>query len=299
MTNPLSYSVVIATRNRLDYLRQTVESLLEQSRHAVKIVVVDASQDGHTALWVASRGARTDALIYRRSPIASAACQRNLGADEVDTDLIAFVDDDVELPVDLMAKLIAPFEGPDGESVGGVAGRISGLGHRRPSLFLYGIYRLMAGYADPHYGARLFGAALNTLPCYEEQKGLVPSEWLNSTCVIYRNELFQNERFPEFDGYSYLEDVHLSARIAKTHRLYFHSDAIYAHHSAGSSFKQDKAELAAMAMRNRRIVAWEIMGLGKWTIAWKQLLHRLLNTAVLMKMRSEGWRQELEGTWRH
>jgi GT2 family glycosyltransferase len=228
----------------------------------------------------------------------SAAWQRNYGARDVDTDLIAFVDDDVELPANLMDKLIAPFESPNGNRIGGVAGRIVGLEHVRPSPWVKGIYRLLAGYDDAHYGARLFGPAINTLPCYDQQHGLIRSEWLNSTCVVYRTELFHRELFPQFEGYSFLEDVHLSARIGKTHDLYFHSDATYVHHNAGSSFKRNKTEMAAMAMRNRRVVSREVMGISDWTIAWKQFIHRLLNTMALLKTRPEGWMREVEGTWK-
>jgi len=296
MNKPLTYAVVIATMNRTGFLRRAVETLLAQSRPPALTVIVDSSTNAETSSWFDGLPSK-EGLIYLPFNVSSAAHQRNLGARKVNTDLIAFIDDDVELPNSLMTQLIAPFESVDGLSLGGVAGRIAGLQHRRPSPLLRGIYRLMAGYSDPHYGARLFGPALNTLPCYYEQTGLIRSEWLNSTCVVYRNELFQRERFPEFDGYSYLEDVHLSARIGKTHRLCFHAEASYTHHCAVSPFKKDRAKLAAMAMRHRRAVAREVMGLGKWTIAWKQLIHRLLNSAVLLKMRPDGWIREGLGTW--
>jgi len=140
-------------------------------------------------------------------------------------------------------------------AIGGVAGRIKGLGHSKPKGLLWWYYRLQAGYPHPNFGARLMGAAVNTLPCYEEQSGLIPSDWLNTTCVLYRTDLFSRERFPEFKGYSFMEDVHLSARIAKTHQLYFDAEAVYEHHSATTEFKQDQTAYAAAAIRNRRIVA--------------------------------------------
>jgi GT2 family glycosyltransferase len=297
MTKPLSYAVVIATCDRPGYLVRSVQTILAQTRPPLRLVIVDSSRTAETETWALER-APDDVVIYRRVPEASAARQRNLGARAIATDLIAFIDDDVELPPSLLAALIEPFEAPDGENVGGVAGRIAGTGHPRPSRWLRLVYRLLAGYEDPHYGARLFGPALNTFPCYEGQEGLIPAEWLSSTCVVYRRDVFERERFPEFDGYSALEDVHLSARIARTHRLYFHAGAVYRHLDAPSAFKRDRSALAAQAMRHRRVVAREIMELGRWTVTWKQFLHRLLNTVALGQRRPPGWWREMRGTWK-
>jgi len=300
---PLSYSVVIATLDRPARLEITLRTLLAQTRLPDKIVIVDASRNNESR-------ARVDALDspvpidYRSVERASSARQRNEGAARVTTPLIAFVDDDVVLPPALFSRLIAPFEAKEGGDVGGVAGRIVGTSHPKPKGVLRCYYRCLAGYDHPTYGARLFGPAINTFPCYEEQSdsgdrnGLIESEWLSSTCVLFRRDLFERERFPDFDGYSFMEDVHLSARIGKTHRLFFDGKALYEHHSAPTAFKRNKAALASMAMRNRSIVAREVMGRSGLSLAWAFLLLRLLNSAAILKRRAPGWSGELKGTWR-
>jgi len=297
MMPPPAYSVVIATLDRPARLETTLRTLVAQSSPPAKIVIVDASRNGDSRARVEALDSPVP-IDYRTVERASSARQRNDGAARVSTPLIAFVDDDVVLPPDLFGRLLAPFQAEDGATVGGVAGRIVGSGHPRPKGLLRWYYRLQAGYLHPTYGARLFGPAINTFPCYEEQKGLIPADWLSSTCVLFRRELFERERFPDFDGYSFMEDVHLSARIGRTHRLFFDGDALYEHHSASTAFKRDKAALAAMAMRNRRIVAREVMGRRGLALQSRFFLLRLLNSAAILRNREPGWSDELKGTWK-
>ena len=294
--NRSAYSVVIATLDRPISLSAALDSLIQQTRPPSRIIVVDASLEDETKAVVDRRRDRAP-MLYLRSRIQSAAQQRNLGAESVSTPLIAFVDDDVVLPAETFSRLVAAFEGEHGETIGGVAGRIKGLGHSKPKGLLWWYYRLQAGYPHPNFGARLMGAAVNTLPCYEEQSGLIPSDWLNTTCVLYRTDLFSRERFPEFKGYSFMEDVHLSARIAKTHQLYFDAEAVYEHHSATTEFKQDQTAYAAAAIRNRRIVARDVLSVAGLELEIKMLLHRLFCTVVFAKSRKQAWFSAVRGTW--
>jgi GT2 family glycosyltransferase len=235
---------------------------------------------------------------YERAKKPSAAVQRNQGAALITTPLVAFVDDDAFVPPDTFAKICAAFDADIGGKIGGIAARIDGMKHQIPSGLLRCYYRLQAGYTHPTYGGKLFGAAINCLPTYTESTGdLIPADWLNSTCVFYRTELYAREKFPEFDGYSFLEDVHLSARIARTHQLYFHRTATFEHHDAPSAFKRNARELARMRVRHQRLVAHEILGLREPVLTWKLLLHRLFASVSILRHRSPAWRQELLGMW--
>src|SRR5205085_4047936 len=145
--------------------------------------------------------------------------------------------------------------------IGGVSARIEEIERPVPSRFSWWYYRLQAGYSDETYGAKLFGPAINCLPCYNESDDdLIPAQWLNSGCVFYRTPVFLREKFPDFHGYSFMEDVHLSARIAKTHRLFFHKRALCRHRDATNSLKRNVKELARMRVRNQRAVARDVLG---------------------------------------
>lgn len=290
----LDYGVVIATMDRPDALEEVFRSLGGQSAPPREVVVVDASSDERTGKLCATWSDRLP-LVWLSAQKQSAALQRNQGAAIITAPLICFMDDDVVFSVDTMALLTAPFTDLE---TGGVAGRIEGLSHPVPGRLLRAYFRLQAGYPHPHYGGRVIGAGINLLPAFSaEPAGLVPSEWLNSTLVLYRRELFERERFPDFEGYSFMEDVHLSFRIGRTHRLYFHSDAPYLHNSRPSRAKSDRLALARMHVSNQRIIARDLLGLRGAALWWKLTLHRLFQTvAVLREGSPDTWRA-IRGYW--
>ena len=293
----LAYSIVIATFERPAEMRVTLESITTQTLQPQSVIIVDSSKDEETRAVVDSFATRLP-LRYERAIRPSAAVQRNQGATHVETPLVAFLDDDVLVRPGTFAAIVSAFENDPEGRIGGVAGRIEGMEHRPPRGLLWLFYRMQAGYSHPTYGAKLFGAAINCLPTYgEDDPELIPSEWLNSTCVFYRTEVFRREKFPEFEGYSFMEDVHLSARVGRTHQLFFHRTATFEHRDATSSFKRNALQLTRMRVKHRRVVAREIVGLREPVLTFKLLLHRLFTTACLLRSRHPSWKQELLGTW--
>jgi GT2 family glycosyltransferase len=295
MSTPLAYSLVIATYERAEELRTTLDSVAAQTRPPAAVIVVDSSLDDKTLAVV--RAAKIP-VRYERAKMPSAAVQRNQGAALVETPLVAFVDDDVFIPPDSFEKIGEAFDADTAEKIGGIAARIDGLQHSIPSGLLRCYYRLQAGYSHPTYGGKLFGAAINCLPTYTESNGdLIPADWLNSTCVFYRSSVFAREKFPEFEGYSFLEDVHLSARVARTHQLYFHRTATFEHRDAPSTFKRNPRALVRMRLRHQRLVAHDVLGLREPMLTLKLLLHRLFASATILRQRHPAWTQELLGLW--
>jgi GT2 family glycosyltransferase len=293
----LGYSVVIATFERPAELRTTLESLAAQTRRPERVVIVDSSPDERSSAVVEEMRERLP-LHYERAARPSAALQRNTGASRVTTPLVAFLDDDVFVPPETMGKLCEVFERDAAGEVGGVAARIDGMQHTTPRGLLWWYYRVQAGYSHPTYGGKLFGPGINCLPSYAESDGdLIPSDWLNSTCVFYRAELFAREKFPEFEGYSFLEDVHVSSRIGRTHRLYFHRTATFEHRDAPSTFKRNMRELIRMRLRHQRVVARDILRIPEPLLTLKLLLHRAFSSVATLRERSPQWREILIGTW--
>ncbi len=291
----LAYSLVVATCERVEELRAMLESVLLQTRLPEKTIIIDSSRDEKTRALVETFQARLP-LFYERAAIASAAQQRNQGASHAVTPLIGFMDDDIVLYPETCAQACGVFERDP--AAGGVAARIAGMSHPTPRGLLWWYYRIQAGYAHATYGGKLFGPAINCLPAYAESDGdLIASDWLNSTCVFYRRELFMREMFPRFAGYSFMEDVHLSSRVGRTHRLYFHAKALCEHRDAPSSWKRDARAMARMRIRNQRLVAREIMGLSGPVLEFKLLLHRLFASVSIVRQRGPNWRPALMGTW--
>lgn len=292
----LSYSVVIATLDRPGRLQRTLHDLGQQSARPESIFVVDAS--GTSATADLCRQFPPGFVRHERAERRSAAQQRNQGARRVTTPLLAFVDDDVELPPATFARLLAPFARDPEEKIGGTSGRIRGLAHRPPCGAARWYYRLQAGYPHPTYAGRLFGAGINCLPCYDaSEPDEFPVEWLNAGCTVYRTNVFRREEFPAFESYSFMEDAHLSWRIGRTHRLLSIKSAEYVHIGEESVFKRDFRRLAAMRLRHRRIVARDLLRIPQPRLGWLFFLARLFDTAVLLRARPPGWVAALRGTW--
>ena len=299
---PASYSLVIATFERPDDLGPTLAGIAQQTHQPAEVIVVDSSRD-EKSKKVCEEWAGRLPLRWVFSEAKSAAKQRNHGAEltRADSEVLGFVDDDITMTPTSCAEICAVFAEDTAREIGGVAARIDEIQRPVPSRLALSYYRIQAGYSDPTYGGRLFGPAVNCLPCYTEptERGgtLIRGEWLNSTCVFYRRELFMREKFPAFEGYSFMEDVHCSARIGKTHRLYFHAQARCSHRDGTNMFKRDHLGMARQRIHNQQIVARDVMGQGGIGLAWKFFLHRLFATITILRLREPGWKQSLRGTW--
>jgi GT2 family glycosyltransferase len=290
----LPYSIVIATYERADALRDALASIARQTRLPERVIIVDSSAGSESENM--ARECTSLSVIYQRAERPSAAMQRNQGFREVQTPLVGFIDDDVVLAPDVFEKLCAVFE--ERHETAGVSARMNGAEHPTPGTALRKYYRLQAGFDHPTYGGRLFGAAINCFPCYSAQtEELIHADWLNLGCVLFRSDLFAAELFPRFEGYSYGEDVHLSARIARKGPLYFHSTARYDHFPSMSPAKRSHFKYARMSAQHRRLIAREIQGLNGWELCWKDALHRLFVTVFLLRTRPAGWLRQIAGNW--
>lgn len=292
----LGFSFVIATCGRPDHLAETLEAITRGTRLPERVVVVDASGDAATREVVESYQNRLP-VSYERGAEPSAAMQRNYGARRVTSPLTAFMDDDITLYPDACERICSVFEKDESGEIGGISARIEGVSHPAPKGLLWWYYRLQAGYSHPTYSACLFGPAINCFPTYLEQTDLIPADWLNSACVFYRTPIFLDEMFPNFQGYSFMEDVHLSSRIARTRKLFFHSRALCVHRDGGGSSGRNGRNLARMRIRNQRLVARDVLNLRDPALALKLILHRLFASIYILRSRHQGWVDEMIGTW--
>lgn len=288
--------MIIATLDRLDSLRVVLDCVVRQTRPPQEILI--AAAGGATAVedlvrtHPAAASTRVLACVEK-----SSARQRNAAAAAARGEILAFLDDDIEFGPQLFADLLAAFTGP-GPAPGAVSARIPAEDRPVPGRLTRTYFRLQSGYSHPDFGGRLFGPGINCTPVYRENSpDLVPAEWLPATCLFVRAERFHAERFPEFEGYSFAEDVHLTARIARSAPIYFASRCAIIHHSLPSEFKRDVAALTAGKLRNMAVVAREILGLRGWSLAWRMLLHRLFLTAATLRTLPPRWPAVLRGTW--
>lgn len=257
----LRSQVVIATRNRPGPLRDCLCSLNRQTLLPHDVIVVDSSDVMETRRAVDDlRSSVAFRLHYIHTEIRSAARQRNLGAKLVESDLVFFLDDDVVLEPDFIREIIRVFENDTEGLIGGVSGTITNCVYSplRPLNRL--LFALCTGEWRDSYAGRLVGPAVNFLPA-DTPDTVQEVDWLPSGCVCYRKDVFARHGFSnDFEGYSFAEDVHLSSRVAKTHKLLNTTRARLYHHDLGASTHKNWVELGESMVAHRRLIMTSILG---------------------------------------
>jgi glycosyltransferase involved in cell wall biosynthesis len=259
--NTANISVVIATRNRVEPLRTTLSTLRDQTLLPMEALIVDSSDTDETKQLVESLRPETPFQFrYVPAAVRSAARQRNLGADQAAGDLLVFMDDDVRLFPQFLEELARPFREDRDGRLAGVSGTIINQTYSQPK----GLNRLLLAFClgnfDSCWAGRLVGPAVNFLP-QDKPDTCQLVEWLFSGGTAYRKDIFQRYRFGEqFTGYSFAEDVHLSARIARDYRLCNTSRARFEHMDLGGSTHTDWAALGESMIANRRLIMVDVLG---------------------------------------
>jgi glycosyltransferase involved in cell wall biosynthesis len=120
----LKASVIVPTRGRPEYLRVTLQSLAAQDLDpgAYEVVVVDDGPSAQTLTVTRQVAAGSPARLeyVQREGVPGLNSARNTGIAAAQSDLIVFVDDDVEAPPEWLRELLAGRERhPEAHAFGG------------------------------------------------------------------------------------------------------------------------------------------------------------------------------------
>ena len=122
MKQALTVSVVIATRNRAEWLRETLDSVTRQTRQPDEVVVVDNASTDHTREVVVSFADRLN-VRYVHEPRRGIPHARNAAVRSATGDIVAFIDDDCVASEDWLKYVEIPFlRDPNVGVVGGEVG---------------------------------------------------------------------------------------------------------------------------------------------------------------------------------
>lgn len=255
-------SAVIPTCQRSKVLARTLESLLQQHVLPAELVVVDASSGEETRQVVEAFGQKTSDLSqvrWLKAETAGAAAQRNQGVKAATQPVIWFFDDDILFEDECVPRLWAALQ--SSPEIGGVNAMITNQRYQNPGRVSRLMFRLMAGENCASYAGRILGPAVNLLPQdREDLPEVVPVEWLNTTCTMYRREALPEPPFPtHFTGYSLMEDVTLSLLVARSWKLANVRTARIFHDSQQGSHKRSVFVLSRMQLVNRYYVMTQVL----------------------------------------
>ena len=147
-----SVSVIVPTWNEAKYLPALLDSLKNQTRSPVDIVVADSGSTDGTQDLAEARGA----LVSKGDRLGPGE-GRNRGARAARGDIFVFVDADCLAPSDLLEAIIAAFDEPG--VIGGATGFIPAHGNvaERVLFFLAnGYQRAMTLWGYPHNAGYCF-----------------------------------------------------------------------------------------------------------------------------------------------
>ena len=261
-------SAVVPTRDRAPVLKRTLLSLAEQSALPAELIVIDGSSAEASRKIVEEFEKLVSdhiAICWRRAEQLGAAIQRNQGVTAASQPFILFFDDDVLFEAHCLARLWSAIDADP--RLGGVNAMITNQKYLPPGRVSRTLFTILHGRNELTFAGRMIGPAVNLLP--EDRDDLpevVPTDWLNLGCTLYRREALPNPPFDSiFTGYSMMEDVALSVRVGKNWRLANARTARIFHDSQPGSHKADVSSLAEMELVNRHYIMSKLLGRNQWS----------------------------------
>jgi GT2 family glycosyltransferase len=258
----LPASAVVPTLHRPQVFARALASLFAQGVLPAELIVVDASDDTATRVAVEAFAVQASGFCSVRwisAEIRGAAAQRNQGVAAATQTVIWFFDDDILFEPDSVARLWTAFgSAPD---IGGANAMITNQRYQPPGVVSRLVFSLLGGRQDS-YAGKVIGPAVSLLPeDREDLPEIVPVEWLNTTCTLYRREALPDIPFPShFTGYSLMEDLTLSLTVGKQWKLVNARTARIYHDSQPGSHKNNPVEMEEMAIVNRHYVMTKVLG---------------------------------------
>jgi GT2 family glycosyltransferase len=248
-------SLVICTRRRPDSLARCLDGLAASGDRPDALLVVDASADCETEALVRRRrdlAALAGRVEYVRvtRPLAGLTRQRNFALGRIDTDAVAFVDDDVVLGAGCLGAMEGALRQDDATvGVGAVDAGESGAPGRLLRL------RRALGIVDSlrpgHYCRSGMSVSWHGL---DRRAPIVEVEWLPGYAMLWRTAVAREVRFDDrLSGYANGEDLDFGLRMASRGRLVIATRAVLRHaHVDGG--RPDAFRLGVMTVEN----AWAI-----------------------------------------
>ncbi|MDV3351375.1 glycosyltransferase family A protein [Leptothoe sp. LEGE 181152] len=285
----LPISVIVPTRNRAKVFARTLESLALQKSQPADMVVVDASDGNDTyELCHSDISGLSTKIAYYRAIAKGAAVQRNQAIQHASHPYILFCDDDILFEPDCIAEMWQALS--QDSTLGGVCTLITNCHYTAPGRFSKAIFHFLNGHAEESYAGKCIGPVMNLLPeDREDLPTVVPVEWMNSTCTLYRREAMPDPPFPSnFVGYSLMEDVTLSLQVGKRWKLANVRTAKIFHDSQPGDHKNDPAVLAKMDLVNRYYVMTQVLERNRPGDYFKLLVQQLFNLAASLQS-WQGW----------
>lgn len=282
----LPITAVVPTLHRPGSLQRALTSLGAQDCVPAEIIVVDASEDSKTRdvlQGIQQHVLPSSSVRWIAASQRGAAAQRNQGCALATQPVLWFFDDDVTFESECLSRLWKGLQSDP--RLGGVNAMITNQRYLRPGFITRMLFAVMNGGFEASYAGRVLGPAINILPeDREDLPEVVEVQWLNAGSTLYRREALPDPPFDSvFTGYSLMEDLTLSLRVARQWKLANVRGAKIFHDSQPGAYKSDARALSYMELVNRHYVMTQILGRTRVRDYAKLMLWELFLVAISAK----------------
>ena len=174
-------TVIVPVYNRLQYLREAIDSVLRQTYPKIEIIVVDDGSPLDPAPVIESYGNR---IRFTRKPNGGLASARNWGIERANGDYLLFLDDDDFLEPDAVETLVNALRGSEGgvwaagkyayvDAEGKPTGRVHGVTYSSGDVYERMIFNNLMGAPSVVLVRR---DAIRALGCFDESF-LLSEDW--------------------------------------------------------------------------------------------------------------------------
>lgn len=227
----MHFSVIIATLGRPDILARTIESIGRCHPPPFELIVIDGDEARTSER--ATQGEYAFPIRYYTAD-RGLPKQRNAGIDRANGDVVTFVDDDVEVPLDTFAVLERVF-GDDG--VLGATARILEPKSQRIGKKHSPVRRLLPGGGEEGRFTR-FGYPRRLIDLETERD----IDFMHGSFMAVRTKTAREVRFDErLPGYALAEDEDFSYRVSRRGRIRFVSELHVLHAKEGHGSRDARA----------------------------------------------------------
>jgi GT2 family glycosyltransferase len=245
-------TVVIPTCNRNESLKNCVETILKNSLKPERIIIIDSS-DGNQKK---SLNFLSKTIQHEFTSIKSAAIQRNLGKEKVDSscEYLAFLDDDVLIPNDYFSQLIFGMEETNSIGISGVAlnfQKVSNTNSKRVKSLIQKCFFL-----DSEKSGTILKSGVNT-SIKNKSNYLIEVEWLIGCSIWKYNKINKIEFEKDFFGQSLGEDVIFSLKASRLGKLTVDKRVVI-NHLESPTMRPKPDEFIYMWIINRKRIIQEL-----------------------------------------
>jgi glycogen synthase len=263
-------SVIVASYKRREELELCLEDLCAQELGAAfEVVLVLQSYPEGTTERIRRRFSKRLNLQIAEFPDGLGTSRaRNTGLAMAKGDIVAFLDDDVRLPVRWVPEMVAFYDDP---AIGGVGGFVDHPGHYNPAR--NAMYRVL-GLTSNRY--RIDWGGFNVGPANHPREDQ-PAAWLTGANMSFRRSAIQAVGgFDEALGTFWHEDVDVTHRVARSGWKIISSRKVAIEHYPSAVNRQPLHAQMRERERSRVLFVWKAIGdapLWKARYAVRLLLH--------------------------